>query len=96
MGEPNQSQRPPAQHIWAFPSGQLVPLHGLRTHDSFFSDGDISNTVLPPPWGGRQWLGGKGDGSGLGATYLGLLLRLDPQFHGFEEVAGNKPLLQRR
>lgn len=81
MGGPSQSQRPSAQHIWAFPSPQvmvtfptlLFPLHGEA----------------------RQWVGWE-DGSGLGATYLGLLLRMDPQLHGFEEVAGNKPLLQRR
>lgn len=30
------------------------------------------------------------------ARYLGLLLRVDPQRHWLEVVAGNEPLLQRR
>lgn len=66
MGGPSQFQRPPAQHIWASPhprscSGHLVPLHGLRTHDSsvmvtfptrFFP---LHGEVVSG-WGGGGWV----------------------------------------
>ena len=35
-----------------------------------------------------------GTGQTLAPQYLGLLLRMDPQFSWFKVVAGNKPLLQ--
>ena len=76
-----------------FSSGRLLPIQGgLRTSQS---PGPLPLTSSPL----RGLLvagfrGGKGTGQPLALRYLGLLLRMDPQFNWFEVVAGNEPLLQ--
>lgn len=61
---------------------------GLGASKSFFSAQDEGEV--------RRWLGWGLVGQALAPRYLGLLLRVDPQLHRLQVVAGHEPLLQRK
>ena len=75
----------PSSQVWLWAAGATGG--GLRVSESSFS-AHHGGEVCP-------WLG-WGVGQALAPPYLRLLLRVDPQLHWLQVVAGHEPLLQRR